>query len=146
PAPGDPPGAPGGGCRGARARAPGAGERGGGPPPEAPAAPPAAAADGRLFLRALRYHWFLALTLGTLTASALAATAWFCFPAKYTTYSLLKVSGATPALLPTAGNGFASNEFVTYGKPQASLIRSSQVLTAALGEPAVAQLPTVRRQ
>src|SRR5262245_57045914 len=98
PASGEPTGSPKGEVLERHDRGHRSGEHGGRPRPEAPAAPPAAAADGRLFLRALRYHWFLALTLGTLTASALAATAWFCFPAKYTTYSLLKVSGATPAL------------------------------------------------
>src|SRR5438128_1372975 len=52
----------------------------------------AAGFNPRQIINALKYHWFLFLVLGSLLAGGLGTAAWELLPAKYTTYSVLRVA------------------------------------------------------
>jgi Mrp family chromosome partitioning ATPase/capsular polysaccharide biosynthesis protein len=122
--------------------------------PESPVAPAAEGAglDSRFAMKALRYHWFLFLVVGTLLAGGLGATAFLLVPSKFTSYALLSAAPSDPALLRSALDDPTRGDFVTYMKTQVTLIKSNQVLTQAVGQPVsktgrqtVAQLPMLRR-
>lgn len=132
-----------------------------GPTFAAPAAPPAArptgprpaarspkpdadaAAAGRV-LTYLRLHWLTILFCGTLLGGAGSYAAWELLPAKWESTALLQVDQAPPTVgnpnNPTQSRG----EFATYVKTAAGLIRSEYVLSVALRDGGIADLPTLK--
>ena len=110
------------------------------PPPEAPGGSPF-----RL-LGYLKHHWVLLTFLGSALAAALAFAAYSLIPAKYTTYSLLRVSLQPQRVAFRTGEAVSRNDFSTYVRTQAQLIKSRYVLTAALRDPEVARLPMLKSQ
>ena len=105
---------------------------GGRPLPPGLAGPPGPAD----YLRGLRRRWGLALFGGLTCAVAAALAAWFFVPTKkYTASALLQVKMARPSILET-NDLQASHDYVTYQKTQESLVTSTFVISAALGDPA----------
>jgi capsular exopolysaccharide synthesis family protein len=86
----------------------------------------------RDIFNALRYHLVLFLFLGTLLAGGLGFVAWSSFPAKYTTYSMLRVFANEQALVDRGPNGTTRTEFATYLSTQASIIKSHLIMNRAL--------------
>jgi capsular exopolysaccharide synthesis family protein len=120
-------------------------------PPAAPGLAPqpgAAPASGKpsllgLFL-AFRRRWALVVTVGAVLAAAAAAAAWFNSPSTHAGRTLLEVSSVTPRFfvdVSTGGGGFDG-----YQRAQVAMVRSRLVLTSALRDPKVAELPVVRQQ
>jgi hypothetical protein len=108
-------------------------------PPRPPAnrgpnASPGDAAEfsARDVLNALRYHLILFLFLGTLAATGAAYAAWSLFPAKFTTYALLRVHSSEQAVADKNPNGASRTEFGTYLSTQAALLKSHTVLNRSL--------------
>src|SRR3954469_4924965 len=112
-------------------------------PPRPPEAPEGG--SGLKPLEYLRYRWATVVFLGGLLAAALAFTAYSLIPAKYTTYSIIRVSPHDPKIYYNEDpNG--RGDFASYLKTQAGVLRSHFVLTAALRDPEVAALPMLRAQ
>jgi len=113
-------------------------------PASQPAAPPDAG-SGLKPLNYLRYRWATVVFLGGLLAAVFAYTAYSLIPAKYTTYSIIRVAPHDPRIYyneDPQGRG----DFNSYLKTQAGLLRSHFVLTAALRDPEVAALPILKAQ
>jgi capsular exopolysaccharide synthesis family protein len=89
-------------------------------------------------LHALRRRWFMALSLGLLTAAAVAAAAWFGLPIRYTVSCLLHLSAAEPRVLATTEGGGV--DFNIYQKTQATLVRNRRVLISALKKDSLSNL------
>lgn len=98
--------------------------------------------DIQRVLGALKYHWFLFLVLGGLLGAGLGAAAYELIPAKYTTYSILRVSANDGGVL-TSGQSNYRNEFLTFVKTQADSIKSEFVLRAALRDSKIGNTPTL---
>ena len=101
--------------------------------------------DIKRVLGALKYHWFLFLVLGSLLGGGLGAAAYELIPAKYTTYSILRVSANDSGVL-TNGQSNYRNEFLTFVKTQADSIKSEFVLRAALRDSKIGNTPTLSDQ
>jgi succinoglycan biosynthesis transport protein ExoP len=113
-------------------------------PPRLPEAPPESG-SGLKPLEYLRYRWATVVFLGGLLAGVFAFTAYSLIPAKYTTYSIIRVAPQDPRIYYNEDpNG--RGDFNSYLKTQAGLLRSHFVLTAALRDPEVASLPMLKQQ
>src|SRR5262249_22423443 len=113
-------------------------------PPRAPD-PPAEGGGGLKPLEYLRYRWATVVFLGGALAGAMAYGAYSLIPAKYTTYSIIRVAPHDPRIYyneDPQGRG----DFNSYLKTQASLLRAHFVLVAALRDPEVAALPILKAQ
>jgi polysaccharide biosynthesis transport protein len=111
----------------------------------APTAPPGltASPDAMSLLKALRRRWFLALCLGVLMAGATGALAWFLLPARYTAFSLLRVSSVVPGFFDRQ-EGDA--KFSTVVRTIAGTIQKNrQVHLRALSKDEVRHLRSIKR-
>ncbi|MGH9677155.1 MAG: Wzz/FepE/Etk N-terminal domain-containing protein, partial [Candidatus Acidiferrum sp.] len=72
--------------------------------------------------RSFARRWFLATATGLLLTVAAVLVAWFAWPMKYTTASIVHVSLARPSIL-TAPEG-NNSEFAAYQKTQQNLAKS----------------------
>ncbi|MBI1915853.1 MAG: polysaccharide biosynthesis tyrosine autokinase, partial [Planctomycetes bacterium] len=112
-----------------------------------PVTPPAALGAGAV-VQALRRRWFLALTVATLSVTAAAGAAWVFLKPACTVRSYLLVASTPPkiAFKTTDNEGEGRNDFASYQKTQAALVKSRLVLTTALRKPQIAELSVVREQ
>jgi len=102
--------------------------------------------DPVALLHCLRRRWLLGITLSITAAMVCALLALMFWPVEYDVEALLHVARNEEAVL---GNGPRYRDpqgFDTYRRTQTAIIRSSTVLTAALRDPAINQLPIVRRE
>jgi Mrp family chromosome partitioning ATPase len=113
-------------------------------PPRLPDAP-ADAGPGLKPLVYLRYRWATVVFLGGLVAGLSAFAAHSVIPAKYTTYSIIRVSPQDPRIYFNE-DPHGRSDFNSYLKTQAGVLRSHFVLTAALRDPEVAALPMLKAQ
>ena len=105
-----------------------------------PAAPSALS-----LLQALSRRWVLALGIGLLSAIVVGgATYALVPPAKYTARALLQVSSHPPKIIFDTAE--VPTDYRTFQRTQVALIKSRHVLNAALRDPKVAALPSVRQQ
>lgn len=96
-------------------------------------------------LKALRRHWLLALTLGTLLSTLAGAAAWFALPApKFTATTVLEVKTQKPVLLMETAQ--ERTDYRMFQATQLAMVKSRLVLNAALGKPGIAELPTIREE
>lgn len=102
----------------------------------------------RDILNALKYHSVLFVTLGTLAAVGLFAAGWVLVPGKYTTYATLFVSQQNPTNMPAVAGNAETDNFPTYLKTQANLIKNRKIIGGALLDPhaAIAQLSMLRNE
>lgn len=113
--------------------------------PPRPAEPAGDEGSGLAPLAYLRYRWATVVFLGGTLATVLAFIAFSVIPAKYTTYSIIRVAPQDPRLYYNEDpNG--RGDFASYLNTQAQLLRSHFVLTAAIRKPEVAALPMLRSQ
>ena len=113
--------------------------------PSRPADPTSDGKSGLKPLEYLRYRWATVVFLGGLLASVFAFGAYSVIPAKYTTYSIIRVAPQDPRIYYNE-DPHGRSDFNSYLKTQAGLIRSHFVLTAALRDPEVAALPMLKEQ
>ncbi len=115
-------------------------------PPRMPEAPPPEQAGGGMKpLEYLRYRWVTVLFLGGLIGGGLGVAAYALIPAKYTTYSIIRVSPQDPRIYYNE-DPQGRNDFASYLKTQAGMLRSHFVLNAAIRDPEIAALPMLREQ
>jgi capsular exopolysaccharide synthesis family protein len=114
-------------------------------PPRSPEAPPSEGGSGLKPLEYLRYRWATVVFLGGLLGSMLAFTAYSVIPARYTTYSIIRVAPQDPRIYYNE-DPHGRGDFGSYLKTQAGVLRSHFVLAAALRDPEVTALPMLREQ
>jgi polysaccharide biosynthesis transport protein len=96
-------------------------------------------------LAALRRRYKMALGLGPMLAGIVAVGVWLLLPSsKYTARALLQVSASNPMVIFKTQENLV--DFQTYQKTQQTLIKSREVLNAALNDPKVSRLQAVREQ
>lgn len=93
----------------------------------------------------LRYRWATVVFLGGLLAGVFAFAAYSLIPAKYTTYSIIRVAPQDPRIYYNE-DPHGRGDFASYLKTQAGVLKSHFVLTAALRDPEVAALPMLKAQ
>lgn len=86
--------------------------------------------DLMTLLSGLQRRWFLALAIGLIVASAVAVGVWYLLSPPYQAFAQLRISSRQPDLL--AVNQEGRNEFNTYLRSQAALIKTRMVLNKAL--------------
>ncbi|MCC7084285.1 MAG: polysaccharide biosynthesis tyrosine autokinase [Pirellulales bacterium] len=99
-------------------------------------------------MHALRRRWLLAMIAGLMVGLPLATLVWLITPSNYEVIAWLKV-GDAPAALVERNAGFMHRdpvEYEQYRKTQSALIKSPDVLRAALNNPAIANLPIIRAE
>lgn len=97
------------------------------------------------YLHAFRRRWFAVIFLGLLCAAGAAAAAWFFFVPRYTATALIRVASSNQTVLFPANPG-SGPSFDIYKATQVEYLRSRFVLVAALRQPEVARLPSIREQ
>jgi polysaccharide biosynthesis transport protein len=103
------------------------------------------APTARTLLQALRRRWLVATTLGVLGGAVTFVAAWLLLPAPpHTARSLLHIAADQPRVL------FKTSEYRpdsnAFRQTQLALVKSRLVLNAALRQPKVADLSTIRKQ
>jgi succinoglycan biosynthesis transport protein ExoP len=122
------------------------------PPEEPPPAPPpglpaalSATPTAWSLLKALRRRWLPALVLGLILGGIATVAMWYTpVFSRSGAYALVRIN-ATPTNIVFAQHESAV-DYEKYQKTQAVLVKSQQVLKAALAQPQVAELPVVREQ
>lgn len=89
--------------------------------------------------RALRRRLWLAVGLGLLVGSALAAAAWVLIPVRYTASVLFTVRSRPPFMMEAP----AATDYLDYKKTQKEYFRSPFLLRAALNQPGINKLSMV---
>jgi capsular exopolysaccharide synthesis family protein len=109
----------------------------------APALPPALSVKPNpvALLQALRTRWLLATGLGSLAATVMSVAVWFLVPVNYTARFVLFISSKPPFILKENPR----DDFATYQRTQAALVRQPFVLNAALRNPRVSELSLVQK-
>lgn len=96
-------------------------------------------------LEYIRYRWMTVVFLGGMLGSIFALAAYMLIPAKYTTYSIIRVSPQDPRIYYNE-DPQGRSDFASYLKTQAGMLRSHFVLNAAIRDPEIAALPMLREQ
>jgi polysaccharide biosynthesis transport protein len=87
-------------------------------------------------------RWKQAVLIGVPLALLAAAAAWVAVPAYYTAFALLKVASTEPRLVFKKAE--SEQSFETYRQTQMAMIQSRFVLNAALRQPGISELETIR--
>ena len=82
------------------------------------------------------------MLIGVPLALLAAAAAWVAVPAYYTAFALLKVASTEPRLVFKKAE--SEQSFETYRQTQMAMIQSRFVLNAALRQPGISELETIR--
>lgn len=93
-------------------------------------------------LLAWKRRWKQAVLIGIPLALVATAAAWILVPAYYTSFVLLKVASTEPRLVFKKAE--TEQNFDTYRQTQMAMIQSRFVLNAALRQPGISDLETVR--
>jgi len=94
-------------------------------------------------LHSLRRRWVLAAGLGLMAGALLALAVWIGVPAKASATAILKVASVKPSLVFQIDEG-GESDYETYKRTLLGLIKAQPVLQAALREPGIKDLPTLR--
>ncbi|HKB02145.1 MAG TPA: hypothetical protein VKD90_07995 [Gemmataceae bacterium] len=114
-------------------------------PPRAAEPAPEEGGVGLKPLDYLRYRWATVVFLGGFLASVLGFAAYSLIPAKYTTYSIIRVAPHDPRIYYNE-DPHDRGDFASYLKTQAGVLRSHFVLAAAIRDPEIAALPMLKAQ
>jgi polysaccharide biosynthesis transport protein len=104
-----------------------------------------AAPDPLSLLRAYKRRWPLAAGIGILAGLAAMAAAWTMIPQKGEVYAYIQVL-RNPETMMRDVRVPDGNEFITIRNTAIEMMKSKMLLTRALRDPAIAQLPVVRKQ
>lgn len=103
--------------------------------------------DTMALFKALQRRWLLAASLGLVLAAAAAAGAWFGLAPKDVTFALVRVKASPNVFLEKTSDQapeLLRNDYDTFRKTQAAIIRGRFVLSAALSDPNVQKLSLVQ--
>ena len=104
-----------------------------------------AAPDPMSLLRAFRRRWPLATGLGIVVAMTAMAAAWFLIPQKGEVYAYVQVV-RDPETITSNNRSVDSYAFITLRNTTIELMKSKSLLTRALRDPSIAQLPLIKKQ
>jgi capsular exopolysaccharide synthesis family protein len=106
--------------------------------------PPALSADsmGTALVQALKRRWLSALLVGLLAGVLAAAVTWWAMPTEYTAVALVHVASQPPSGLFVKND--SREDFASYQRTQATLLKSKFVLKAAMRQPQVKDLSEIR--
>ncbi|MCI0682571.1 MAG: polysaccharide biosynthesis tyrosine autokinase [Gemmataceae bacterium] len=93
-------------------------------------------------LQAARRRWRISLALGMMAAGAAAAAVWFTQTEQFIARTLVHIAVNRPILIADTPDG--RSDFNSYQRTQSAYVRSRLVLNAALRDPKVAGLQTLR--
>ncbi len=115
-----------------------------GVPEFAAAEPQVPSISASAYFHGLRRHWVLAISLGLLCAVLAAAGIWFGWGPQYTVAALFQIETSQPMVVfktvETPAERFIQSAFDIYKDDQALYVKSTQVVTKALGDREVAGL------
>jgi capsular exopolysaccharide synthesis family protein len=98
-----------------------------------------------MLLKGLRRSWLRAVVFGPIVAAVVALAIWFFLPLpKNSARSILYVPEENPFIL--FPDHVSRQDYLGYKKTQATLVKSREVLSAALHDPKIASLPLVRQK
>ena len=100
--------------------------------------------DFLVFLHSLRRRWLPGLMIGGVMALLVAGLLFFLIPVSFEAMSLIRVKRTEPHLLQKIVS--SDQEYMAYKQTQATLLTSPFVLTAALRQPGIQQLPMIREE
>ena len=101
--------------------------------------------DPMSLLRAFNRRWPLATGLGILAAMVAMAAAWFLIPQKGEVVAYVKVARSTESMTRDPRQ-VDSNEFITLQRTTMEYMKSKSLLTRALRDSSISQLPLVKKQ
>ncbi|HVU88672.1 MAG TPA: polysaccharide biosynthesis tyrosine autokinase [Pirellulales bacterium] len=96
-------------------------------------------------LRAFRRRWQLATGLGILAALGAMSAAWFLIPQKGQVIAYVQVMRAPETMTAKAGAADA-HEFLTFRQTTIETMKSKPLLTRAIRDPSISQLPIIKKQ
>ena len=115
----------------------------------AAAEPQVPSVSASAYFHGLRRHWVLAVVLGLLCAGLATVVVWLVWDPQYTAAAQFQIETSQPKFVfDTAGTPaerFIESAFDIYKDDQALYVRSTQVVTAALRDPEVANLGILDR-
>ena len=100
--------------------------------------------DFSVFLHSLRRRWLPGLLIGGVLSTLVAGLLFFLIPVSFEAISLIRVKRTEPYLLEKIVS--SDQEYMAYKQTQATLLTSPFVLTAALRQPGIQQLPMIRAE
>ena len=105
-----------------------------------------AAPDPMSMLRAFRRRWPLATGLGILAALCAMAAAWFLIPQKGEVIAYVQVMRDPETMTTAKVRQTDANEFLTFRQTTIEMMKSKPLLTRAIRDPSIAQLPLIKKQ
>ncbi len=96
------------------------------------------------YWHAFRRYWAAATVLAILCGSSAGLATWYLLPQKFTASALLRIAANPEPIL--FNNAFQSASYEIYRSTQQQYLTSRYVLLAALRQPQVAELATVREE
>jgi polysaccharide biosynthesis transport protein len=101
--------------------------------------------DALALARALRRRWMLAVIAGVLLAAVTATAVWCLIPpSQYVSRTTMMITTYLPKIIFDTAEARA--DFLTYQRTQMALLKSEYILSAALRDPKVAALPSLREK
>lgn len=100
--------------------------------------------DSMSLLKALRHRWLLAVTLGLVVAAIATAATWYLYPQTKSTYRAYALVRIYPAIGMLGSSDQMRADYNYYRGTQTDLMRTRQVIRAALKQPEAAQLDCVK--
>jgi polysaccharide biosynthesis transport protein len=104
-----------------------------------------AAPDPMSLLRAYRRRWPLAMGLGIIVAFAAMAASWYLIPQKGEVFAYVQVM-RNPETMVSNNRPEDSYAFITLRNTTIELMKSKSLLTRALRDASIAQLPLIKKQ
>ncbi len=99
-----------------------------------------------VYLHAIRRHWLMAAGIGLLCAAIVGPAVWISIGAQYTATQLLKVAMLDKPIVSQPYGGTDQAGFEIYKATQAGAFQNRFLILAALRNPQVARLPSIRER
>jgi polysaccharide biosynthesis transport protein len=109
------------------------------------AATPGLQINSKVILRVLGRHWWRILALWLVVSAPIAFLLYMAVQPTYEAASLLRIEPAVPDMLSPLNRNLGEPQSPTYLKTQVGLITSAKVLTAAIADPLVVNLATIKK-
>ncbi len=110
----------------------------------APANQGGEAIDTRALLNSVRRNWFVALLLGLILGSGAAVATWVYVPAPYEAFFEFHINSVESKILFKTSE--EQSNFNTYKQTQMRKVTGQYVLNAALRDPEISNLPTLKEK
>jgi succinoglycan biosynthesis transport protein ExoP len=113
--------------------------------PSEQVATPALQINSKVILRVLGRHWWRILALWLVVSAPIAFLLYMAIQPTYEAASLLRIEPAVPDMLSPLNRNLGEGQSPTYLRTQVGLITSAKVLNAAIADPLVVNLATIKK-